>query len=106
MDITEKHVIKQMNTSLSQTYDSNEYKEGHEEHMSYCKRKRMESNDNGNTKRLKSDEFSKSYSTDPAGYLDQDFTNKEIDKILGRHVELMRYQMRLLKILIKHLRFC
>ena len=35
-------------------------------------------------KRLKSDDFSKSYITDPAGYLDQDFNDEEINQILKK----------------------
>ena len=82
MDITENHIIKQMNASFSQNYARHSENEDEGDHLSYCKRKRVESGDEENPKRLKSDDSSKSYINDPAGYLDQDFCDNDIDKIL------------------------
>ena len=82
MNITETHLINQLNASFSQSYDSNNYGEEHNDHQFCCKRKHNESEDNENSKKLKSDEISKSYIMDPAGYLDQDFNDEDINNIL------------------------
>ena len=66
MHITESHILNHFNASYTKTK-----KITNEEHIEHTyKRKHNKQEDMENNKKLKSTDFTKSYITDPAGYLD------------------------------------
>ena len=78
MQITETHILNHFNASYTKTQQIIQ-----KEHIDHkYKRKYNEQEDLENNKKLKSTDFTKSYITDPVGYLDQDFSKEELIELL------------------------